>query len=844
MPSFYFTAVRPENYNSNMKFYTNAQRIGNRILCIGYENGQRFAVKENFAPRLFVKANKQTPFKLLNGTPVEPVDFPELREAATFMKNYKDVEAFDIYGQTNFTYQYLSEKYKNEIKYSSKQIRIHIWDIETATEGGFPNIETANEAVLLIAIYDSYTGRITQFGWKPHTPSDEDVTYIECASEREMFMRFMSFHKSNYPDVISGWHSNGFDIPYLVRRMRVVLGEEFVRDLSPWGYVNPREEFEDDEKVFSEEIIGISCIDYLLLYKKFVLKPRPSYKLDYIGEVELSEKKVDHSEHATFKDFYTKDWDKFCRYNAHDVRLIKKLESKLKLLEIMFTVAYLARINYEDVFSPVRTWDTIIYNYLKERNIVIPKEKFGRKKEKFAGAFVKDPIPGIYKWVASFDLQSLYPHLIMQYAISPENIVDFFAVQVDELVDKKVDLSFLKDRNVSLAANGWMFKRESAMLPELMEKTYSDRAAAKKKMISIKKQETKTPEDEDQIAALSNLEQALKILLNSAYGGVGSAYFRYFDLRMAEAITLSGQMVIKWVARKINEYLNRVCKTTGVEYVFYIDTDSNYINLEPLVETVCAGKSTEYKINFMDTFCEKVMQPLLEKCFEELADYTNAYKQRMYMKRESLADIGVWTASKKYLLNVHNSEGVKYDPPDLKITGLQIIQSSTPDVIKPWLKDAAKIIFELDETKIHKFVEEAELKFKALSPDVIGKTVGANNIHEWTHPVTLYKKGQGCPYHVRGSILFNHYIKSLGLTDKYEPIKSGDKVKVLYLKMPNPIKEDLISTPGELPPELGLHKYVDYDVQFEKVFLDPLETILKAIKWSSRKTNSMDDLFG
>lgn len=827
-----------------MKFYTNAHRFGNRILCVGYENGQRFQVKESFSPRVFVKANKQSEFKLLNGTPVEPMDFPDIRECANFIREYKDVEGFDIYGQTNFVYQYLSEQYKGEIKYNSKQVRIHIWDIETATEGGFPNIETANEAILLIAVYDSYTSKITQFGWKDHKPVDNDVTYISATSEREMFFKFMDFHATNYPDVVSGWNSNEFDVPYIARRMRNIMGEEFVNRLSPWGTVNPQEKNLDNGKVFTEEIIGISCIDYLALYRKFVLKPRASYRLNYIAEIELKEQKVDHSEYSNFKEFYTKDWDKFCIYNAHDVRLVMRLEAKLKLLEVMFTIAYLARINYEDVFSPVRTWDTVIYNYLKERNIVIPKEKFGYKKDQFAGAFVKEPVPGMYKWVASFDLQSLYPHLIMQYAISPENIMDYFSVNVDELSERKVDLDFLKEKNVSLAANGWMFKRESAMLPDLMEKTYTDRALAKKKMLQIKKQESKTQADYDEISALSNLEQALKILLNSAYGGVGSQYFRYYDLRMAEAITLSGQMVIKWVARKINEFLNKTCKTTGIEYVFYIDTDSNYINLERLVESVCEGKSVEYKINFMDTFCEKVMQPKLEEWFQELADYTNAYKQRMFMKRESLADIGIWTARKKYLLNVHNSEGVKYDPPDLKITGLQIIQSATPDILKPYLKDAAKLIFELDESKLHDFVADVEKMFKTLSPNQIAKSVSANNMHEWVHPVTIYKKGTGCPYQVRGAVLFNHYLKTLGLDTKYEHIKSGDKVKVLYLKLPNPIKEDLIAFSDDLPPEMGLHKYVDYERQFEKVFLDPLETILNAINWTHHKTTEMSDLFG
>ena len=342
------------------------------------------------------------------------------------------------------------------------------------------------------------------------------------------------------------------------------------------------------------DIGGITQLDYLDLYKKFTYKAQESYRLDYIAEVELGQKKLDHSEFDTFKDFYTYGWQKYIEYNIVDVELVDRLEDKMKLIELAITMAYTAKVNYIDVFYQVRMWDNIIYNYLKNRNIVIPPNNSSEKSEKYAGAYVKEPIPGKYDWVVSFDLNSLYPHLIMQYNISPETLLEekHPTVSVDRILNEDITFEMYKD--YAVCANGAMFRKDvRGFLPELMEKMYGDRVIFKKKMLAAKQQYEKTPTValEKEISRCNNIQMAKKISLNSAYGAIGNQYFRYYKLANAEAITLSGQVSIRWIENKMNAYLNKLLQTEEEDYVIASDTDSIYLNLGPLVDKFLANRS-------------------------------------------------------------------------------------------------------------------------------------------------------------------------------------------------------------------------------------------------------------
>jgi len=829
-----------------LNFYTNVVQYGSKMLVRGYDENGQFKHRVDFQPTIFVPSKTPTDYKTLEGKYVAPLNPGTIRDTRDYIDRYKDVSGFEIYGNNNFVAQYISDNYRGEIIGDTDKIKVFTIDIETATEFGFPNIEQANEEMLLITIQDNKTKDITTWGRKPIGNSG-DVEYRCFESESAMLQDFLVWWQMNCPDVVTGWNINFFDIPYLARRIENLLGESFAKKLSPWDLITQRKVAMKGSEELTYDIQGVAMLDYLDLYKKYTYTTQESYRLDHIAFVELGDKKLDYSEYGSFKDFYEQNWKKFVAYNIHDVQIVDKLEDKMKLIELQLVMAYNAKINYEDVFSQVRMWDAIIYNHLRDQGIVIPGNSGNKKWDKFEGAYVKDPLVGLHKWVASFDLNSLYPHLIMQYNISPETMLEGReTVNVDYLLERKFDTSEVKSKGVSMTANGVCYRKDKqGFMPELMEKMYKDRSKYKKQMLGVQQQYEKDKSKKEllkEISRLNNLQMAMKIALNSAYGAMGNQYFRYFDLRMAEGITTSGQLSIRWMANKLNEFMNKTLKTTKKDYVIAIDTDSIYLTLETLVESTCAGKTDEQKIQFMDKICEEVFQPFIDKGYKELADYMNAFDQKMQMKREVLADKGIWTAKKRYILNVHNSEGVQFAEPKIKVMGLEMVKSSTPAVIRDKLKDSINVILEGDEKKLHRYIEEFRDTFNKLSIEEIAFPRGINGIKEYAASSTIYRKST--PIHVRGALLFNHQLKELNLTHKYQPLKDGDKIKFVYLKTPNRIQEDVISFSQTLPPEFDLHRYIDYEKQFQKVFLDALQIVIEPLKWNVEEQSSLEDFFG
>ena len=539
-------------------------------------------------------------------------------------------------------------------------------------------------------------------------------------------------------------------------------------------------------------------------------------------------------------------WQKYIEYNIVDVELVDRLEDKMKLIELALTMAYDAKVNYADVFYQVRMWDTIIYNYLKKRNIVIPPKNKSQKNEKYAGAYVKEPIPGKYDWVVSFDLNSLYPHLIMQYNISPETLLEerHPTATVDRILDEEINFELYKDNAV--CANGAMFRKDvRGFLPELMEKMYGDRVIFKKRMLQAKQEYEKTPTKalEKEIARCNNIQMAKKISLNSAYGAIGNQYFRYYKLANAEAITLSGQVSIRWIESKMNQYLNKLLSTTDEDYVIASDTDSIYLNLGPLVDKFFASKSGDKVaiVGLLDKICEDKFEPYIDKCYSDLASYVSAYDQKMQMKRENIADRGIWTAKKRYILNVWDSEGVRYDEAKLKMMGIEAVKSSTPAPCRKMIKDALKLMMTGTEEDVIHYIDKCREDFKKLPPEQISFPRSVSDVVKYKSSSDIYSKGT--PIHCRGALLFNHYIKQNKLDNKYSLIQNGEKIKFCYLKKPNIIHENIISFIQDFPTELGLDKYIDYDLQFEKSFLEPMKAILDAIGWNVEKTVNLELFF-
>ena len=832
-----------------MSFYTNVELLGDNILFRGYDNGQYIQSRTKFSPTLFMTSNKKEKYKTLTGKNVKAIQLDSPREAREFIAKYEDVHGVEIHGYDRFLYQFIAKEYPGDIDYDMSLMNIITIDIEVQCENGFPDVESASEDILLITIKNMNTKKVITWSTRECNPP-EGVEFRVFWSEQELLNDFMGWWCNNTPDIVTGWNCNLYDIPYIARRVNRVLGEKWMKSLSPWNKVNEREIVIQGRTNISYEVVGVSILDYMDLYKKFTYTNQESYRLDHIANVELGQRKLDHSEFDTFKDFYTHGWQKFVEYNIIDVELVDRLEDKMKLLELAVTMAYDAKVNFEDVYSQVKMWDTLIYNYLAKDNIVVPPKRTSRKDEKYAGAYVKEPVPGLYEWVVSFDLNSLYPHLIMQYNISPETLQDHKhpTATVDRILNQQLDLSDLCGQTV--CANGAMYDtRTQGFLPKMMQRIYDERTIYKKRMLQAKQslEHAKTPAEtlalQKDVAKFNNIQMARKIQLNSAYGAIGNQYFRYYNLANAEAITLSGQVSIRWIEGKVNHYLNKLLKTEDHDYVIASDTDSIYICLDLLVRSVFAGKdvSKERIVSFLDAACKERLEPFIDKSYKELASYVNAYEQKMFMKRETIANKGIWTAKKRYILNAWDVEGVRFLEPKLKIMGIEAVKSSTPGPCRQRIKDALKVIMNGTEEEVQKFISDFRKEFNSLPPADVAFPRGCNNLGKFSSPTIIYTKG--CPIHVRGALLYNFHIKKNNLTHKYPLVQNGDKIKYVYLKTPNHLGENVISFISEWPKELKLDKQIDYELQFEKSFLAPLQVIMDTIGWDTEKKATLEFLF-
>ena len=499
---------------------------GNFILLREVINGERKNRRIKYSPTLFASVEKPTKYKTLNDNYVTPIVHPTMRDAKEWVAQYSDQHDI-IHGNTQYPYCFLSDTFKGTMEWDMDQILIVTIDIEVQCENGFPSVRQAAEEMLSITVKNHQNKKIVVFGIGEFKNERDDVTYIQCQNEIHLLKEFLVFWEKHQPDIVTGWNTEFFDIPYICNRIKKLFGEDELKRLSPWGGVQTREMYSMGRNHQIYNIQGVAALDYFDLYRKFTYTRQESYRLDYIAKVELGESK-DGNPYDTFREWYTNDYQSFIEYNITDVELVDKLEDKLKLIELCLTMAYDAKVNYTDVLGTVRYWDILIYNYLKDKNIVIPmKNPHQQKVEKFEGAYVKDPIVGMHKWVMSFDLNSLYPHLIMQYNISPETLIRETndKISVDKILDGKVK----NTSNYCMTPNGAFFRKDKrGFLPELMETIYEDRTKYKKLMLDAQQsyEDTKDKTLLKTISRYNNIQMAKKISLNSAYGAFGNNWCR------------------------------------------------------------------------------------------------------------------------------------------------------------------------------------------------------------------------------------------------------------------------------------------------------------------------------
>lgn len=839
-----------------MRFYTSISRYGSSLLYRGYDDGKRIKTKIKFKPTLFVKGKGGSEYTALDGTNVDAIQLDSMGEAKEFVEKYKEVENFKIYGNTNYIAQYIAQAHPNDIKFDKSIVRIHYLDIEVASDAGFPEPEYANHPVISIAVKDSVYNRYYVWGLGDYDSSkallkNEKIIYVKCKDEASLLLAFVGFWKDDFtcPDIVTGWNIRAFDIPYLVNRIAKVLGDDFAKSLSPWGMVEERQVSMRKKMVQMYEINGIAQLDYMDLFMKFGYSfgPQESYRLDHIAYVVLGERKLafDGNLHSLYKE----DHQKFIDYNIKDCHLIERMEEKIALISLCMTMAYKAGVNYGDTMGTVGIWDALIHRTLWKDKIIVPPNKHSIK-DAFEGGYVKDPKCGVHDWVVSFDVNSLYPNIIVQWNMSPETIARGKIIQgvsVEQLLSgRKVKAP----EDMSMAATGQCFNNSrQGFMPKIIEEMYAERVIVKGKMLDAKNKleqcdksnKTQVFAIESEIAQYENQQMAIKILLNSLFGACGNAHFRYFAMEIAEGITKTGQYIIQYAEQKVNAFLNKALKNDK-DYVIAIDTDSVYVSLDDLVKSVYPNGADKITIvNFLDKVCRSMEKDVLDKAFADLKENCNAYKQRITMKRESIADRGIWTAKKRYILNVWDNEGVRYKEPKLKIMGIEAIKSSTPAVCRDAFQKLFKILINGTEEETQKFIADFRNSFAALPAEEKAMPRSVSSIKQYSDKNTLYKKGT--PINSRAAILHNYMLKQTGTENKYETIKEGEKIKYIYLNPRNPLREDIIGFINVLPPEFGLHKFIDNDLQFEKTFLDPAKLILDAIGWQTEEISTLEGFF-
>lgn len=828
-----------------MSFYTSVVRYGNSILYRGYNaHGKKIYKRENgFKPVFFTQAQKETGWKSLDGVNIAPIEMDNMREAKQWLEMNSEVSGRNIYGNKNYIQQYISQRWPRNVEWKREFIDVGTFDIETEYDDGFPHPHEASQRILSITYKSSKSKLYHVWGYGPFDTQKsliQPVRYYRCRDEASLLEKFLTFwaDESHCPDVITGWNIRFFDIPYLVNRTAKILGLDAIKRFSPWGMVDYRKVVRRGREEETYDIKGIECLDYLELFQKFGYSygAQESYKLNHIAYVVLGDKKLSFEESGSLKNLYKDDFQKYIDYNMKDVELIERLEDKMGLITLALTVAYRGGVNYQDTFGVTAIWESIIYRKLLQEKTVPPVNRPDAGKTKFAGGYVKEPQVGAHDWVVSFDLNSLYPNIIVQWNMSPETLVSQSEMSGVEyyLAAPACEVPY------AVAANGSTYRKDiDGVIPRIIEDYYDDRRSIKNMMLAAQAeyQKEKTVELDKEINRLNNQQMAIKILMNSLYGALGNQYFKYFDLRLAEGVTLSGQLAIQWAERAMNDAMNKVMKTEDVDYVIAIDTDSLYVNFGPLVEKL----TPKDPVKFLDKICQEHFEPKLALAYEHLFGKMNCHKQRMEMGREVIADRGIWTAKKRYILNVHNSEGVQYAEPKLKIMGIEAIKSSTPEVCRDKFRDIFKIIISGSESDTQEFISRFKEEFKSLPPENVAFPRSVSNITDWSDRQSIYKKGT--PIHVRGSLLYNKLVKNAKLTKRYELVTNGSRIFFTYMKKPNPMQENVIAFPDVLPEELKLNNYVDYDLQFDKTFVEPLKLILDAVGWTPEPVASLDEFF-
>lgn len=894
-----------------MAFYTFCERLGSRIYhrYVDDEGKRQQEIVSEFPFELFIKGKGE--HRSLFNDQLARLTFDTVADANSFVREHESVTP--IYGQTSLVHQFISGSYPGKIDFDFSKFRVLNFDIETRYDGcdddelvkvrksfsledeevtkeymmtlndvwevwdevqqkwykasecpqrnygGFPAAKDADYEVLTISCKVFGSEKRVTFGTKEYTPIDKNQVYVRCEDERELLRRFIGFVRQVDPDVLTGWNIEWFDVPYIVNRTRKLLGEEMANKLSPFHAHTKKclKEYgdKDDEDAVGFEILGMTVLDYYDLYPKYNPKKLDSYKLDFVSEIELDEKKVDLSEWGgSLMRLYQENFPMYVKYNDKDVYLVERLDEKKQFILLAITMVLMTKVQYKEVDGKVKLWDTLIYNRLKEAGIVLPPSPRVGPKEKIVGAYVKEPIPGKYRWVLSIDLTALYPTIAMMFNMSPETMMreeQGTLELLEKLLQGKDLAGSCRARNYCMTANGAAFRQDfEGVLPATMRYVFETRKQYKKLMLEWKRKKEAylkdggkkgTPEYiqiENMIAMADATQGAMKVLANSGYGVTANPAFRYFSKSIAQGITLTGQLVIQYIGNRINEFLNERFGTSR-DYVITSDTDSCYLTLDVVPSD---PRNTAQSVEEMDQFAENILQPFIDQSFKELSDRLGCKENLLDMKREAISDVGIWRRKKNYVCQVYDMEGVRYTTPELKMVGIETARTDKPKIVRDQLKEDLHVLLNGTEEQLLKRIDEFRKTFYNSTIETVAAPKGVSDLRSWADSERTYKPK--APYHVRAALAYNRLLREKNLTREHERIRNGNKIKLMALKPINPLRVSNIAFLNELPRDMGLHEYLDFDAQWEKTYITPLRSFTDILGWQTKKINTLESLFG
>ncbi len=829
-------------------FYTNVKSDYKGINLTYVRNGQRKITKLPFKPKLYTPCNMGE-FIGLDGVKLKEHKFETIRDYNKFLRDYKGLENFSIYGEINPEYQFIQRNWVDDIKFDKKLINIAYFDIEvsplsqsTIDKKGALDTTNTPFPIVSIALYHSINDTMVVFGLKeydidksPHKDKFK-IIYKRFGNETELLKSFMN-HITNEnfrPDIFVGWNSTMYDIPYIINRYKRVGGDKFKNALSPFEqvtqYTAKKKKFGKWEEYEAFDIKGITHIDGIDAYQVFGGRPQQSsYALNHIGEEEVNQKKLEYNESKHILETFWDNHQVYIDYNIQDTYLVKLIDDKVRFTDRIIQTAFKSRCNFSDVLGTTKQWDIILYNYITSKGMIIPP-LVEREKIPYSGGFVRNSLVGSQKWVTTFDFKSMYPYILMVFNMSPETILKEF-----------------KDGCIT-TPNRLFFKNDViGVIPSMINDLLQDREKFKKL--------AKEYYDNKELHEYYDVNQyVIKILLNSLYGALGNRFFRYYTTELAEGVTKTGQYLIKRMADCLNKCLNQINKTTGQEYttvnieefeqsddaedfVVMGDTDSCAISFEKYVKENCQNMTDRQVIDKILELYTNIIDPAIENELNMVYDEFNITNKSLKLQLESISKQAIYLVKKHYIGHILYEDGKYFldeEEPKLKIKGVEGVKSSTPKFFRQKLKEFYKIAVLKDEKYFREFMENTLKSYRTQEVMTGCKPIKASNLDKWKCDKNIYISGTG--EQAKACLIYNHFLKMYKLENTYDLIKDGDSVHLLKLTQPNPLRTSCIAIPnGHIPKEFKLDNYVGDMIHYEKYFLKPVSNISKILKWNANK---------